>query len=79
MNPSKFLYALEIKLEAIESQLNKYNWHKLITLDNEVEKEDLSEDFQSLNDESPNDINTAFKSLTRSLPKKNRYKATKIY
>lgn len=79
MNPSKFLYALEIKPEAIESQLNKYNWHKLITQDIEDEKEDLSEDSQSLNDESPYDVNTAFKGLTRSLPKKKRYKATKIY
>lgn len=31
------------------------------------------------NDESVYDVNQIFKDLTRSLPKKNRYKATKIY
>ena len=40
------------------------------------DKEDMEEDY---NDESVYDVNQIFKDLTRSLPKKNRYKATKIY
>ena len=79
LNPNKIQYALEIKPEALENQLTKYNWHKLLSQDCEDEKEDLSEDPIVLNDESKYDVNTAFKSLTRCLPKKNRYKATKIY
>jgi len=82
LNPNKIQYALEIKSEAIENQLNQYNWHKLISEENIEEKEDMEdmpEDLQSLNNESSYDVNSAFKSLTHSLPKKNRYKATKIY
>ena len=79
MNPNKIQYALEIKPEAIESQLNQYNWHKLISQDIKDEEEDLSEDSQNLNDDSDYDVNNAFKSLTHSLPKRTRYKATKIY
>lgn len=79
LNPNKIQYALEIKSEAIESQLNQYNWHKLISQDIKDEEEDLSEDPQNLNDESGYDVNNAFKSLTHSLPKRTRYKATKIY
>lgn len=81
MNPNKIQYALEIKPEALENQLNKYNWHKLISQDIEDKEDmaDMPEDTQSLNNEFSYDVNTAFKSLTHSLPKKNRYKATKIY
>ena len=39
----------------------------------------MPDDLQSLNNESSYNVNTAFKSLTRCLPKKNRYNATKIY
>ena len=76
MNPNKIQYALEIKPEAIEEKLTKYNWHKLISEENNEEKEDMEEYY---NDESVYDVNQIFKDLTRSLPKKNRYKATKIY
>lgn len=38
--------------------------------------EDIPEDN---NDESVYDVNAIFKDLTHSLPKKKRYKATKIY
>ena len=76
MNPNKIQYALEIKPEAIESQLNQYNWHKLISQDIKDEEEDIPEDN---NDESVYDVNAIFKDLTHSLPKKKRYKATKIY
>ena len=81
MNPNKIQYALEIKPEAIEDQLIKYNWHKLISQDIEDKEDmaDMPEDTQSLNNEFSYDVNTAFKSFTHSLPKKNRYKATKIY
>ena len=76
MNPNKIQYALEIKPEAIESQLNQYNWHKLISQDIKDEEEDIPEDN---NDESVYDVNAIFKDLTHSLPKKKRYKATKLY
>ena len=76
LNPTKFIYALEVEADAIEDQLVKYNWHKLIPQDNDEDKEDMEEDY---NDESVYDVNQIFKDLTRSLPKKNRYKATKIY
>ena len=81
MNPNKIQYALEIKPEAIEDQLIKYNWHKLISQDIEDKEDmaDMPEDTQRLNNEFSYDVNTAFKSFTHSLPKKNRYKATKIY
>ncbi len=79
MNPNKIQYALEIKPEAIEDKLNKYNWHKLISQDCEDEKEDLSEDPIVYNDIPEYDVNNAFKSLVHCLPKKKRYKATRIY
>lgn len=41
--------------------------------------EDIPEELESTNEEFEYDVNTAFKSLTHSLPKKTRYKATKIY
>lgn len=78
LNPNMIQYALEIKSEALENQLTKYNWHKLISQDIKDE-EDLSEDPIVLNDESKYDVNNAFKSLVHCLPKKKRYKATRIY
>ena len=41
--------------------------------------EDIPEELESTNEEFEYDVNTAFKSLTHRLPKKKRYKATKIY
>ena len=82
LNPSKFVYALEIDADAIEDQLVKRNWHKVIAQENDEEKEDMEyipEEPESKNEEFEYDVNTAFKSLTHSLPKKTRYKATKIY
>ena len=82
LNPYKFQYALEINPDAVENQLIKYNWHKIITQDNNEDKEDMEdipEELESTNEEFEYDVNTAFKSLTHSLPKKTRYKATKIY
>lgn len=82
LNPNKFQFALEIKPEAIEDQLIKYNWHKIITQDNDEDKEDmedLSEEQEIKDDKYKYDVNAIFKDLTHSLPKKNRYKATKIY
>ena len=76
MNPNKIQYALEIKPEALENQLVKYNWHKIITHNKDEEKEDIPEDN---NEESVYDVNAIFKDLTHSLPKKKRYKATKLY
>lgn len=82
LNPTKIEYALEIDADAVENQLVKYNWHKVIAQENDEEKEDMEyipEEPESKNDEFEYDVNTAFKSLTHSLPKKTRYKATKIY
>ena len=76
LNPTKIVYALEIDADAVENQLVKYNWHKIITHNKDEEKEDIPEDN---NDESVYDVNAIFKDLTHSLPKKKRYKATKIY
>lgn len=82
LNPNKIQYALEIKSEAVENQLNQYNWHKLISEENIEEKEDmedLPEEQESNNDEPDYDVNLAFKNLTHRLPKRTRHKATKIY
>lgn len=82
MNPNKIQYALEIKPEAIEEKLTKYNWHKLISEENNEEKEDMEdmpEEPEGKNDELDYDVNIAFKSFTYRLPKRSRYKATKIY
>ena len=82
LNPTKIVYALEIDADAVENQLVKYNWHKVIAQENDEEKEDMEyipEEPESKNEEFEYDVNTAFKSLTHSLPKKTRYKATKIY
>ena len=79
LNPTKIVYALEIDADAVENQLVKYNWHKIITHGNDEEKEDMEDIPEDNNDESVYDVNAIFKDLTHSLPKKKRYKATKIY
>lgn len=82
MNPTKFIYALEVEADAVEDQLVRYNWHKLITQENEGAKEymeDMPEEQEIKDDESKYDVNTVFKEFTHNLPKKNRYKSTKIY
>ena len=41
--------------------------------------EDIPEELESTNEEFEYDVNTVFKEFTHNLPKKNRYKSTKIY
>jgi ribosomal protein S20 len=41
--------------------------------------EDLSEEQEIKDDKYKYDVNTVFKEFTHNLPKKNRYKSTKIY
>ena len=82
LNPTKIVYALEIDADAVENQLVKYNWHKIITHNKDEEKEDMEDIPEDNNDESVYDVydvNAIFKDLTHSLPKKKRYKANKIY
>lgn len=82
LNPTRFEYALEVDADAVEELLSKFNRSEQTSRDNNEEKEDMKDmpkDLQSMNDRYEYDVNQAFKELTHRLPKRTRYKSTKIY